>query len=128
MSTTETEVNIEEIMGQIRELVLARKMAQGGGQAMNLALGGRRLPPAFYEHLYQAGLSYDQAQVKLYLSKTSVPVVGPLLQWLREKVHQLVLFYVNQSAAQQINVNSHLLQALSILAEEFEREDVKRDA
>jgi len=33
----------------------------------------------------------------------------------------LVLFYVNQMAAKQINVNHHLLRAVNILAEEIEK-------
>jgi hypothetical protein len=48
------------------------------------------------------------------------PLVGPLLERLRRTVHQLVLFYVNQVAAQQREVNAHLLQALSLLAKEME--------
>lgn len=109
-------------MQQIREQVLAKRAALSPDERPALPMHGKRLPPEFYEHLYQAGLAYDQIEVKLQVSRSSIPVVGPLVQWLRGKIHELVLFYVNQVAAQQIAVNTHLLQALSILGEELEQE------
>lgn len=114
------EVNIEEIMQQIREQILARKEATAPGSAMPLKISGKRFPPEFYEHLYQAGLAYDQLQLDVYVSKSSVPVLGPAVEWLRGKLHELVLYYVNQLAAKQIAYNTHLLRAVSILAEELE--------
>lgn len=118
--TPPEEVDIEEIMQQIREQILARKAAGSPSGEPPVKITGRRFPPEFYEHLYQASLAYDQVQVKMHVSKSGVPLVGPLLQRLRGKLHELVLYYVNQLAAQQINVNTHLLRAVSILAEELE--------
>lgn len=123
MANTEQEeqVNIEAIMQEIREQILARKSALAPGDAPALRVRGERFPPEFYEHLYHAGLAYDQIEVKQHVSRSSVPLVGPLLQWLRGKLHELVLYYVNQLAVQQIAVNTHLLQALTILSEELEK-------
>ncbi|HSM56035.1 MAG TPA: hypothetical protein VK879_07775 [Candidatus Sulfomarinibacteraceae bacterium] len=114
------EVDIEAIMQQIREQILARKEASAAGGALPLKISGKRFPPEFYEHIYQAGLAYDQVQVNMYVSKSSIPVLGPAVEWLRGKLHELVLYYVNQLAAKQITYNTHLLRAVSILAEELE--------
>jgi hypothetical protein len=116
------DVDIEAIMQQIREQILAQRASLAPQKTPSLRVSGDRFPPAFYEHLYQAGLAYDQLQVQVFVSKSSLPIIGPTLQWLRGKLHELVIYYVNQSAAQQIAVNTHLLQALSVLAETLEEE------
>lgn len=116
-------VDIEVIMQQIRRQILAKKAALGPAQPTSLTpVGGKRLPPTFYEHLYQAALAHDQVGVKLWVTPVQLPLVGRLLERLRVKFHELVVYYVNQTAAQQIKVNHHLLQALSILSQELEKE------
>lgn len=107
-------------MQSIREHVLAKKSAVSGREPMT-KLRGKALPPEFYEHLYQASMGYDQIDVQLDLGPANVPVIGGILQTVRRKLHELVLFYVNQTAVKQINVNHHLLRAVSILAEEIEK-------
>ena len=118
------EINIEEIMQQIRKQILARKTAVSGNTSPIVNIEGKRLPPEFYEHLYQAGLTYDQVGVQMNLTPITTPLIGSFLQTLRQKIHELVLFYVNQVAANQIRVNTHLLRSLSILSEYLENEDV----
>lgn len=123
MDPNEEAVDIEKIMRQIREQILSNKSSlQRDGKPI-VPAGGERFPPEFYEQLYYAGLAYDQVGVKMHVTKLPIPVVGSLLAWLRGKVHQLVLYYVNQVAAQQIKVNTHLLQAVSILSKELETGD-----
>jgi len=117
------EVNIEEIMQQIRKQILARKTAVSGNSTPVINIEGKHLPPEFYEHLYQAGLTYDQVNVQMNLTPITTPIIGSFLQKLRQKLHELVLFYVNQVAANQIRVNTHQLRALSILGEYLENED-----
>jgi hypothetical protein len=114
------EVNIERIMQQIRNQILARKTAVSGHEPPIVNIEGKRLPPDFYEHLYQAGLTYDRVDIQMNLTPITIPIIGPILQKIRQKLHELVLFYVNQVAANQIGVNTHLLRALSILSEELE--------
>jgi hypothetical protein len=118
------EINIEEIMQQIRGQILTQKTAVSGSQLPNINLDGKNLPPHFYEHLYQAALDYDQVQIQMNLTPIAIPIIGPLLQKIRQKLHELVLFYVNQVAANQIRVNTHLLHALSILSETLEQADL----
>lgn len=121
---SEPEVNVEEIMQQIRAEILAQRAAQTG-QPPVVSVSGRRFSPAFYEHLYQAGLAYDQIKPRIFVSKVPIPLIGPLIEWARRKVHELVLFYLNQMAAEQMKVNTHLLRALSVLGEDLEREQAR---
>jgi hypothetical protein len=124
MSEPNETINIEEIMQAVRQQILEKK-GQTAVNTPTLTIQGKRLPPDFYEHLYQAGMTYDQIQPKLYVTANNIPLIGGLLQTLRQKIHELVLFYVNQLAVNQIQVNHHLLQALNILAAELEREESK---
>ena len=119
---SDPEINVEEIMQQIRAEILAQRAAQTG-QPPPVSTGGRRFSPEFYEHLYQAGLAYDQIKPQIFVRKTPIPLIGPLLAWARQKVHELVLFYVNQLAAEQIKVNTHLLHALNVLSQDLEQEE-----
>lgn len=113
-------INIEEIMQKIRQEILAKKGAAAGSANPIVPVEGKRFPPEFYEHLYHAGMAYDQIGVKMFVSPVKVPVFGRIVEWLRSKLHELVLYYVNQVAAEQIKVNHHLLQAISILSQELE--------
>jgi hypothetical protein len=114
-------VNVEEIMQRIREQIVARKTAASPDGEPIVKLLGKHLPPEFYEHLYHAGLLYNQIDVQVHLTPTTTPLVGPLLHRLRQMIHEVVVFYVNKSARQQMEMNKHLLRALSILGEEIEK-------
>ncbi len=118
----ETPIDVEAIMQEIRAEILAqRAAARGAGPPVSAV--GKRFSPAFYEHLYQAGLAYDQIKPERLVRPVPVPVLGPVLGRLRQMLHELVLFYVNQVAAAQIRVNTHLLQALNALAQDLEEPD-----
>ena len=124
----EGDVNVEELMQQIRRQILEKKAAESADDAARrVPVGGARLPADFYDHLYQAGLSYNQIHAQEHVVPSTVPLLGPLLDRLRRKFHELSLFYVNKMAGQQIAVNMHLLRALSILSEALEREVEEED-
>ena len=119
--TREPEVNVDEIMQQIRQQIIAKRAAVGvaaGGS--DIAVTGKRFPPEFYEHLYQARLALDEVHVPVFVSKSGVPIIGGLLVWLRTKLHELVSYYVNKSAERQVSASEHLLRALSLLGQELE--------
>ena len=109
------ELNVETIMQEIRQQILAQK-------GENLPVRGERLPAEYYEHLYEAGLIYDQLPVKMHITKVNIPIVGTLLEWLRSVPHRLVVYYVNQVAHEQVKVNHHLLEAISALGRAIEEE------
>jgi hypothetical protein len=113
------DVNIEEIMQDIRRQILSKKRI---GKA-DLPVAGKRFSPAFYEQLYQAGLMQSESGVMLYVTKSSVPFLGSLIDMLRSKFHQLVLFYIDQVVSQQMVVNDHLLQAITLMSQELEAEN-----
>ena len=114
-------INVEEIMQRIRKQIIARKTAESPDGEPIVNLSGQHLPPEFYEHLYHAGLLYDQIEVQIHLTPTLTPLIGPLLHRLRQMVHEVVVFYVNNLAASQMEVNKHLLRAISLLSEEVEK-------
>jgi hypothetical protein len=114
-------INVEEIMQRIREQIIARRMAESPNGEAIVKLVGKHLPTDFYEHLYHAGLLYNQIEVQIVLTPTTLPFIGSLLHRLRRVVHEVVIFYVNRVAAQQMEVNQHLLRAISLLGEEVEK-------
>ena len=122
----EAEVNVEAIMQQIRQQIIAKRAvvapAAAGGE---IVVTGQRFPPEFYEHLYQARLALDEVQVPVFVSKSGVPIIGGLIVWLRTKFHELVTYYVNQSAARQTSAGEHLLRALSLMGQELEETEEK---
>lgn len=121
--TPEPEVNVEAIMQQIRQQIIAKRAAVSDGGTSTIVVSGKRFPPEFYEHLYRAQLALDDYQVPVFVSKSSTPLVGGLIDWFRTKLHELVTYYVNESAARQVNASAHLLQALSLLSRELENTD-----
>jgi hypothetical protein len=114
-------VDIEGIMREVRAEVLAKKSARIKNSHLASGVGGRRFSPAFYDHLYQAGLTFDVSTVELHVTKIPIPIIGSIVEKLRQKFHELVLFYVNKLAAEQAEVNEHLLSAVSILSQELEQ-------
>jgi hypothetical protein len=122
-SDEQIDVEVEQIMQEIRTHILAKKAAGTEAGDFVIPAGGERLPKEFYDHLYHAALAYDQIGVKLNVTQVNVPLFGRMIEWARTKVHQLVLFYVNQLAVQQTKYNYHLLQAVSLLSQEVEQGD-----
>ncbi|MCA9936316.1 MAG: hypothetical protein H6662_04145 [Ardenticatenaceae bacterium] len=123
----EKNINIEEIMQQIRQEILLKQatLDKDGSPLINLA--GKRLNPEFYEHLYYAALTHDEIGVKLYVTKVNVPIIGPIIEKIRTKIHELVIYYVNQIAEQQLTFNRHILQAVNAMAQSLETETAQSD-
>ncbi len=119
----EAEVNIEAIMQEIRQQIIARRAELNPDAASDIVVSGKRFPPEFYEHLYRAQLALEDYNLPVLVSKSSVPIVGPLIEMVRSKLHELVVFYVNQSAARQVAASNHLLKAISLMAQEMEAEE-----
>jgi hypothetical protein len=119
---TQEALNVEEIMEAIRQKIAADK---GVDAPPGEPVSGGMLPAEFYEHFHEARLAHNRIQPQVLVTPVSIPVIGNLLQPLRQKLHELVLYYVNQLAANQIRVNAHILNALEILSQEMER--IERD-
>lgn len=71
------------------------------------------------DHLRQALTLMQQQDTTPVLAPspaTRLPVLGRLWALVRAQAHQLVLFYVNRQAANTVQVQQHLLAAVSALA------------
>lgn len=108
---TPATVNIEDIMQEVRDEILARSLP---GQAKR-PQAPRTLPPDFYEHLYRAGLAQSELTIKPPIIKSQTPIIGPLLDRIRQQFHNLVAYYFDHLAYKQSEINNHVLQALSSL-------------
>jgi len=118
------EVNIEEIMQDIRRQILSKKRI---GKA-DIPLAGKRFSQEFYEELYLAGLMQSESGVMVHITKSPVPILGSLIDMVRGKFHQLVIFYIEKVVLNQTAVNDHLLAAISLLSQELEEEANKNRA
>ena len=74
-------------------------------------------PLKYFEHLNRAANLNNNLQLPVTARSSSVPLVGSLIDRLRLKVHELVVYYVNQQAARQADVNLHLLLMAAALPE-----------
>ena len=120
---SEEGVNIDEIMQEIQQQILSKK--QGGRKRLPVA--GGRFSPAFYEQLYRADLLQENDRVQLEVTQSSVPIIGPLIDKVRGKFHQLVLFYILQAVIPQNEFNTHIFQAVTLLSKELEEEAAAAD-
>jgi hypothetical protein len=119
-ATDEAEVNIEAIMQEIRQQIIARRAALAPQDMPEIAVVGKRFPPEFYEHLYLARIALEETTLPPFVSKSPVPIIGGLIDALRAKFHELVVYYVNQSAARQVTASNHLLRALDLMGRTLE--------
>ncbi|MBI3957701.1 MAG: hypothetical protein HY328_02740 [Chloroflexi bacterium] len=122
----DAEVNVEEIMGRIRERIRQRRgqaQAQGldydrlvdGGAGRDVA--GRRLSVDFYYDLYQARQSAETIWVSLsVVGQRSPAFLGSAVSRVRRAAHELVLYYVNMLAGRQAVFNRSAVSAVSGLA------------
>lgn len=104
-------VDIENVMQEVRRQILERQLP---GQ-LQLPEAADSLPPEYYEHLFRAGLAQSRMEVEMLVTPSAAPLIGPLIDRLRVKIHELVVFYINRFADNQAKVNNHMLQALSVL-------------
>jgi hypothetical protein len=117
-------VDVDAIMRQIREHLLARK-GQSGSAAIPQFNG--RFDPALYDHLYRARLMQDQFSIQQNVIPSRVPLIGPLLTFVRRQLHGLTLYYVNQLAQKQITFNTHVLGVLTTLIQELDATPVSAE-
>lgn len=110
-----TQKDTPTLLKEISQLLSANRASHPHAATPDKLSGS--LPAEFYEHLHQAQLAYNKIHVPLQMKEDTTPLIGALRTRFRRSLHTLVLFYVNQVAARQTNVNTHLLHALRILAE-----------
>jgi hypothetical protein len=128
------QINVEEIMVHIRETMAQRRRELGYEQINFLYYGGFVIPDRpddipydanLYYHLEIANKMYTEVSTEPVLvpsPATLVPIVGRLWQFIRYQAHNLVLFYVNRSIQQQVNLHRHLLYVLNLLTAENQKQ------
>lgn len=103
--------DVKSIMAQIRSYVAGTRPATGLEHVAQP--GTRRLEPAVYEALEQAGSELGSLHVSVYVAPARVPIIGGLLQRVRRAFHQLVVYYIDRLADAQTRINTRLVRALT---------------
>ena len=114
-------VDVEAVMRQIRAYIIAHRRTAGSAENIEMPAFDGRLDPAIYEQLYHATMVHDQISLSIHVVPSRTPIVGRFIDLARYKVHELVLYYVNQLAQKQMMFNRHLLGAVNGLVQEIER-------
>ena len=111
-------IDVDEIMREIRTQIVAEHQNRAGNDGFGLNVSGTRYSPQFYESLYQAWLLQKEMHVDLLVTRTDIPLIGPLIDRVRESLHKLVLFYIQGVVEQQKKINQHMIVAISEMSEE----------
>jgi hypothetical protein len=136
LSIRDPQLNVDAIMAEIRAALMKRKAeAEARGVDFDdLALGryllpdNNRFPIELRESLQQASLLSDSTQVSLFVTPTSTPVIGGLIQRVRMALHQAIIFYVNMSAQRQIAFNVEASKSLNRLTAAMDKQLTEKDA
>ncbi len=127
------EIDVEDIVPQVRARLRAQhRRARGIGLDCEALARGQvpsdRASPLdddLEDNLERMRASYNRVVVDLSLTKSRVPIVGPLVQRIREPLHRLAMYYVNRSAGRQSRFNAYVVGAMAnlirSLGEENER-------
>jgi hypothetical protein len=113
-------VDVEAVMKQIRQYIVARNLAKTAGVSGPAPQFDGPLDAAIYEHLYHANMLHNQLTIAPLVVPSRKPLIGPLLNFVRGKFHELTLFYVNQLAQKQSTFNAHVAGVLNGLVREVE--------
>lgn len=131
------EIDTAALMAQIRERIQKRRAQLGVDNRLFESFDVTPCPeppeqgaydPHLYHHLRRANESYAFFDTEPALAPSNLarlPVIGGLWQRLRPALHTLVLIYVNRLAAQQINVNRHLVSVLNQLTRQVHEQQQK---
>ena len=123
------EVDVEAVMFAIRSN-LQRRRAAAQAQELNyeaLAAGrltqdSGRFAPEVYANLRRAHAAADRIAVSQQVSEQRIPVIGGVLRRVRQALHQLVVYYVNMLAGNQMRFNESMAAAVTSLVADLEHE------
>lgn len=128
-------LDAEAIMREIRARIQQRR-AQAEAQGLDFdALAAGRFTPDqptrftadLYYELRRLNLSGEQIGVGLSLTSSRWPLIGGLIQRVRLALHQVVIYYVNMLAQQQVRVNTYNTHAWSALMADLETKSAEVD-
>ncbi len=132
------EIDPAQIMEQIRERIRRRREELGYPSQAFPSFGAAEYPGEpvgeeydadLYYHLRRANEQYHRLEVDLLLSPSpfssrlsAIPILGRWWERIRREAHQLVLFYLNRLAQQQVKVNRHLVSTLNRMAVQIQEQ------
>jgi len=124
------EIDAEAIMRQIRETIRKQRIqAEAQGADYEALIEGictsqatARFDRSLYDALQRMSVSYDKIGVGPLLTGSSIPIVAPLVRRIRMALHQLVIYYVNELAGQQVRFNEHVVRATAMLIKGLEED------
>lgn len=125
------EVNVEEIMGRIRERIRQRR-AQAADQGLEydkltdqeeLDAPSERLGVDLYFDLHQLRENADGILVSLAMRDRQFPLFNSVLYRLEKLLHRLVIKYVNMMAGRQVVFNQAAARILHRIARALDEDD-----
>lgn len=124
-------INSEALVDQVRKnLCLRRNQAQEQGLDYDAFVRGKPAghgyaPFGYKLHysLERMKASYNRIEVTLSLTDSCIPVIGSMVQRVREALHELVMFYTNRLAGRQSRFNKYVVTAMTELVEETGKEN-----
>lgn len=123
------QIDSEAIMRTIRaNLQQRRAAAQAQGLNFEALASGvltqdaGRFAPEVYVNLRRATATADRIAVSQQVSEQHMPLVGGVVQRVRQALHQLVVYYVNMLAGKQMLFNESIVAAASGMAAGLEHD------
>lgn len=110
------EIDVEEIIRQIRAHIASD---DGEYRAQSHGNSDSGLLPDVMIPIEAARRAQGESFVTVDFRKSRLPILGRVIDALRQATHQLVAYYVNRSATQQALFNKHVVEALSAIAKEI---------
>ena len=116
-------INIEDIMRQIRSQILMEKMAGLSLGFMAESADDIQISVELYDIFYQAMLVNEEMSLQVQVVPVKAFLIGPLLTWLKQKLHQFIVYYLNQMASRQIEANGRLLHTIALLSQQTAQQE-----
>ena len=120
MEKQEPKIDVDTIMREIRSEILIEKGRLSNTGLNDLNINGKRFSNEFYDKLYQVGVGFNDMTLRLNVTSSSLPLIGPLIDRLRTVIHQLVLYYVNLLAEEQAQFNRLMVDLVNRMSIELE--------
>lgn len=107
--SVEKPINVQDIMQEIEQQILARKDDLDVDWLPEL-------DPGLRAHLVHLRELAGSLQVQPIVQRSFLPIFGRLILWWRTQIHQLVLFYINDLIRQQVQFEQAVTRTLIYLA------------
>lgn len=127
----DSSIDTEALIDQVHERLRLRR-AQAEEQGLDYEAFVRGKPAGhgyapfgynLHYSLERMKASYNRIEVTLSLTDSRIPVIGSIVQRVREALHELVMYYTNRLAGRQSRFNKYVVKAMTELVEETGKEN-----